>query len=199
MELNRITIENNEDFLRQISTDVDFKTDDYNEWVEELKDYCQNNAVYALAPVQIGIPKRMIYFRNTTSDMTKNKDSNYDESTVLINPVIIGAKGHTRFIERCASCLDYVATVDRSYSVEVEYYDVNGNKVHETFEGFKATVFSHEYDHLKGILHIDLSDDVREMAWVGTKTYREEHPYEVLSKDDEFDYSSRKIRIKKTI
>lgn len=199
MELNRITIENNEDFLRQISTDVDFKTDDYNEWIEELKDYCQNNAVYALAPVQIGIPKRMIYFRNTTSDMTKNKDSNYDESTVLINPVIIGAKGHTRFIERCASCLDYVATVDRPYSVEVEYYDVNGNKVHETFEGFKATVFSHEYDHLNGILHIDLSDDVREMTWVETKTYREEHPYEALSKDDEFDYSSRKIRIKKTI
>lgn len=199
MELNRITIENNEDFLRQISTDVDFKTDDYNEWIEELKDYCQNNAVYALALVQIGIPKRMIYFRNTTSDMTKNKDSNYDESTVLINPVIIGAKGHTRFIERCASCLDYVATVDRPYSVEVEYYDVNGNKVHETFEGFKATVFSHEYDHLNGILHIDLSDDVREMTWVETKTYREKRPYEVLSKDDQFDYSSRKIRIKKAI
>lgn len=58
---------------------------------------------------------------------------------------------------------------------------------------------SHEYDHLNGILHIDLSDDVREMTWVETKTYREEHPYEVLSKDDEFDYSSRKKRIKKTI
>ena len=199
MELNRITIENNEEFLRQISTDVDFINDDYSKWIEALKDYCQNNAVYALAPVQIGIPKRMIYFRNTTSDITKNKDSNYDESTVLINPVIIEAKGHTRFIERCASCLDFVATVDRPYSVEVEYYDVNGNKVHETFEGFKATVFSHEYDHLNGILHIDLSDDVREMTWEETKTYREEHPYEVLSKDDEFDYSSRKIRIKKTI
>ena len=199
MELNRITIENNEEFLRQISTDVDFINDDYSKWIEALKDYCQNNAVYALAPVQIGIPKRMIYFRNTTSDITKNKDSNYDESTVLINPVIIEAKGHTRFIERCASCLDFVATVDRPYSVEVEYYDVNGNKVHETFEGFKATVFSHEYDHLNGILHIDLSDDVREMTWEETKTYREEHPYEVISKDDEFDFGSRKIRVKKTI
>ena len=29
MELNRITIENNEEFLRQISTDVDFTTDNY--------------------------------------------------------------------------------------------------------------------------------------------------------------------------
>ena len=199
MELNRITIENNEEFLRQISTDVDFTSDNYKEWIEALKDYCQNNAVYALAPVQIGIPKRMIYFRNTTSDMTKNKDSNYDESTVLINPVIIKAKGHTRFIERCASCLDYVATVDRPYSVEVEYYDVNGNKLHETFEGFKATVFSHEYDHLNGILHIDLSDDVREMSWDETKTYREEHPYEVLSRDDEYDFETRKVTHKKIV
>ena len=48
-------------------------------------------------------------------------------------------------------------------------------------------------------LAFDLSDDVREMTWEETKTYREEHPYEVLSKDDKFDYGSRKIRIKKTI
>lgn len=199
MGLNRVTIENNEEFLRQTSIDVDFETDNYKEWIEELKDYCQNNAVYALAPVQIGIPKRMIYLRNTTSDMNKNKDSNYDESMVLINPVIIEARGRTRFIERCASCLDYVATVDRPYSVEVEYFDVNGKIVHEIFEGFKATVFSHEYDHLNGILHIDLSADVRKMTWEETKSYREEHPYEILSKDDKFDFDLRKVKIKKTI
>ena len=195
MALNRITIENNEKFLRQISIDVNFSTDTYMEWIEELRNYCQNNAVYALAPVQIGIPKRIIYFRNTSSDMTKNKDSNYDESIVLINPVIIEAKGHTRFLERCESCLDYVATIDRPYSVEVEYYDINGNKIHEIFEGFKATVFSHEYDHLNGILHIDLSDDVRKMTWEQTKSYREKHPYEILSKDGKFDFETKKFKI----
>ena len=194
MELNRITIENDEKFLRQTSTDVDFNKDNYMEWIEALKNYCQNNAVYALAPVQIGIPKRMIYLRNTTSDMTKNKDSNYDECTVLINPVIIQAKGHTRFLERCESCMDFVATIDRPFSVEVEYYDINGNRIHEVFQGFKATVFSHEYDHLNGILHIDLSDNVQLMTWEEAKMYREKHPYEVLSQDDKFDFESRKIR-----
>lgn len=193
MEIIRKTIEADESYLRQISTDVDFNKDNYKEWIEALKKYCQNNAVYALAPVQIGIPKRIIYFRNTTSDMTKNKDSNYDEKTVLINPTIIEAKGHTRFIERCASCLDYVAIVDRPYQVEVEYYDVNGNKVHEIFEGFKATVFSHEYDHLNGILHIDLSDDVKKMTWEETKTYREQHPYEIISKTCDYNDNVRKL------
>lgn len=199
MELDRITIENNEKFLRQISSDVSFNTDNYMEWIEKLKNYCQKNAVYALAPVQIGIPKRMIYFRNTTSDMNKNKDLNYNENVVLINPVIINAKGHTKFAERCASCLDYVAIVDRPYSVEVEYFDVNGNKINDVFEGFKATVFSHEFDHLNGILHIDLSADVRKMTWEETKIYREIHPYEIKSKDDKYEFESRIIRYDRNI
>ena len=108
MKLKRKTIEKDEEYLRQISSEVNFDTDDYIGYIEALKEYCKNNAVYALAPVQIGIPKRIIYFRNTTSDMTKNKDSKYDESIVLINPIILNAKGRTRFIERCESCMDYV-------------------------------------------------------------------------------------------
>ena len=194
MELNRITLKNNGEFLRQKSTDVDFDKDSYREWIGELKEYCQNNAVYALAPVQIGIPKRIIYLRNTTPDMTKNRDSNYDEGTVLVDPIIIEAKGHTRFLERCASCLDFVATVDRPFSVVVEYYDINGNRIQDTFEEFKATVFSHEYDHLNGILHIDLSDDVREMTWEETRIYRQQHPYEIICKDEKFDLDARRIR-----
>jgi len=180
------TIKNDEDFLRQISSDVDFEIDNYNEWIKMLKDYCKENAVYALTPVQIGIPKRIIYLKNTTSDMSKNIDSNYDESIILINPIIIEAKGHTRFIERCASCLDYVAIVDRPFSVKVEYYDINGNKKHEIFEGFKSTVFSHEYDHLNGILHIDIGENVKMMSINEVKEYRKNHPYEIISKEDKY-------------
>lgn len=187
MQLNRKTIENDEVYLRQISIPVDFRADNYLNYIDVLKEYCQNNAVYALAPVQIGIPKRMIYLRNTTSDMTKNKDKGYDEGIVLINPTLMKAKGHTQFLERCESCMDYVGMVDRPYLVEVEYYDINGEKIHETFEGFKATVFCHEYDHLNGILHIDLADDVRRMTWEETKNYREKYPYKIIAKDGEYE------------
>ena len=194
MKLNRKTIANDEQFLRQISTDIDFEKDNYMEYIESLKEHCRNNAVYALAPVQIGIPKRIIYLRNTTPDMNKNKDASYNEETILINPVIINEKGHTRFMERCASCLDYVGIVDRPYSVEIEYFDINGNLIHNVFEGFKATVFCHEYDHLNGILHIDLADDIREMSWEETRSYREKHPYEIISKDNKFEFCKRKTK-----
>lgn len=192
MELNRKTIENDEEYLRQVSTDIDFAKDDYLDYIKSLKEYCHNNAVYALAPIQIGIPKRMIYFKNTTSDMNKNKDGNYDEGIVLINPKIISQKGHTRFLERCASCLDYVGTVDRPYQVEVEYFTIKGKKVKEFFEGFKATIFCHEFDHLNGILHIDLADDVTEMTWDETKDYRNKHPYEIISKDADYTLIKKK-------
>lgn len=65
---------------------------------------------------------------------------------------------------------------------EVEYYDLEGNMKNEVFEGFKATVFSHEYDHLEGVLHLDKTDEVKMMTWEEMKIYREEHPYEIIEK-----------------
>ena len=74
--MKRITIKDNLEFLKQVSTDIDFTKDDYLGYIKELKEFCRNNKVYALAPVQIGIPKRIIYLRNTTEDMNKNTNSN---------------------------------------------------------------------------------------------------------------------------
>lgn len=194
MAIERITIKDNEKFLRQISTEVDFNSDNIFECIANLKEYCQSNAVYAMSPVQIGIPKRLIYIKNTSSDMNKNIDSSYDEELVYINPKIISVKGKTKFLEGCESCtyiknnekMYYVGIVERPYSLEVEYFTTNGEKKRETIEDFKATVFCHEYDHLNGILHMDIAEEIYEMTSKEAKTYREQHPYEILSKEDEF-------------
>ena len=42
--LQSITIENNEQYLRQISSEVDFDTDDYIGYIEALKEYCKNKS-----------------------------------------------------------------------------------------------------------------------------------------------------------
>ena len=180
------TIDKDLEYLRQKSTDVDFNNDNYKEWIKELQEYCSKMVLFALAPVQIGIPKRMIYFKNTTEDMNKNSNLNYDENQILINPKIISMKGHTKYLERCGSCLDFVAEVDRPYMVEVDYFDINGIKNQEIFVGLKATIFCHEYDHLNGILHIDKSDNVTLKTYEETKEYRSKHPYEILSKNDKY-------------
>lgn len=192
--LNRITIEDNEEYLRQTSVDVDFKNDDYKKYIDALSEFCQSNEVYALAPVQIGIPKRIIYIRNTSSDMTKNNKS-YNEGIVYINPVIKKMYGHTKFLEGCGSCKytdgNYVVgIVDRPYRIDVEYFDMNATKHEKTVEGFESTIFCHEYDHLNGILHMDRIKESTKMTLGQMKEFRTNTPYEVIDKDKEFEYES---------
>lgn len=195
MNLDRKTIEKDEEYLRQVSTNVDFEKDNIMEYISRLKEYCKNNAVFALAPIQIGIPKRLIYIKNTNQDMENNYSNLYDENIIYINPTIISAKGRTRFLEGCASCIYqkgdniiyYASIVDRPYLIEIEYYDINGIKQNKIIEGFEATVFSHEYDHLNGILHMDKSSEIFKMTLEEMKEYRAKNPYEIISKETKFE------------
>jgi len=200
--ITRKTIINDESYLRQISEEVDFSDKSYLEDIEKLREFCRTNIVFALSPVQIGIPKRIMYMRNTTIDASKNSDSDYDEGKVFINPVIIRRIGLTKYLETCASCPDpslpwqqvdkenvYLAcVVPRPYLVEIEYYDINGEKEKEVLTGFISTIFSHEYDHLNGILHIDYPTEIMPMTFDERQEYRKNHPYEVISEDCEYSY-----------
>lgn len=194
--MKRITIEDNEEFLRQISTDVDFEKDDYQKYISDLKEYFSKNTVFALAPVQIGIPKRLIYIRNTTQDMDKNTDSSYNEEVIYINPIIKKSYGHTKFLEGCDSCrivengenIFFTGVIDRPYKIDIEYYDINGNKKEKTITGFETTIFCHEYDHLNGILHMDRTNEIFKMKLDDMREYRKNNPYKILSEDEEFIY-----------
>ena len=46
----------------------------------------QSDITLALAAVQLGIPKRLIYLKNT--DLEKLDDTSFNESRILINPKI---------------------------------------------------------------------------------------------------------------
>ena len=186
MEIERKTILKDEEYLRQISQPVDLNNNSYKEEIKTLERFCLENECFALAAVQIGIPKRMVYLRNTTLDVPL-EDRNYNESKVLINPVVTSRKGHTRYWESCFSCLDNMGLVNRPYEITVEYYDENGIRHNETFEGFKATVLSHELDHLDGILHIDIAEEVLNMSQEQRIAYREDHPNEIISKTCDYD------------
>ena len=176
------TIENDEEYLRQISKEVDFNDKSYIDDIKKLETYCLNDDnIHALAAVQIGIPKRLIYLKNT--DLNKIDDKEYNEARVLINPKIIFKKGKTLYWEACASCLDNMGLVERPYQIKIEYYDLDGNKHENLFEDFETTVLCHEYDHLDGILHIDIAKEILNMPREERKEFRKTHRYEIISKD----------------
>lgn len=184
--MERKTILNDEEYLRQISRPVDLNDETYKKEIKLLEQFCLETECFALAAVQIGIPKRIIYLKNTTLDVPL-ENMKHNESGVLINPIVTSRRGHTKYWEACLSCLDNMGLVSRPYEIDVQYYDKNGFKNVQTFEGFEATVLSHELDHLDGILHMDVAEKVLNMPLEERKLYRETHPYEVISKTCGYD------------
>lgn len=188
MEIITKTIDNDLEYLRQVSEEVDLNDSNLDIYINVLKNYFNDSKALAMAAVQLGIPKRLIYIRNTKLGDLEN---NVDEARILINPKIINRKGHTRYWEACASCGDLMGLVDRPYEIELEYYDRGGILKKEIFSGFEATVLSHEYDHLDGLLHIDKAIQVYELPAEKRKVFRKTLPndgYEIISKDGEFKF-----------
>ena len=207
-KIESITIEDNEEYLRQISKEVDIKNDkELMNDISVLDEYCKENAVMAMAAVQLGIPKRMIYLKNTNLDIINKIQANtvseeekkYNEAKVLINPVITNREGLTDYWEACASCLDNFGRVLRPYKIELEYYDVEGTKKQEAFEGFESTVLSHEINHLDGILHIDIAEEVYQMPAEERKAWRINHGYKVYSKTGDYEVLRRENSKKKVL
>lgn len=184
-----VTIKDNEEFLRQISKEVVFPDAELEKDFKDLKEYTLANSVFAMASVQIGIPKRLIFVKNTDpTDHTKNGSNHI----TMVNPVILSKRGRTEFLEGCQSCLQYWAVVERPYEIIVAYQDLKGHNHKQKFEGFSATVLSHEIDHLDGIFHMDRAKTFIEMDEKNRKAYRDEHPYKVISKDCPFEYGKIK-------
>lgn len=116
-----------------------------------------------------------------------------------LNPVIINKEGLTEYWEACASCLDNCGKVLRPYKIDLEYYDIDGNKYLETFEGFEATVLSHEMDHLDGILHIDIALELLQMPLEERIEWRKTHEYKIYSKTGDYDLLKQNKSKKKTL
>jgi len=190
-EIKPLTIENDENYLRQVSENVKFPDNNLKEDIKSLEDYFKNNdTTIALAAIQIGIPKRIIYLKNTNLEVINRKNRNeeteedkqYNEARVLINPKVLSREGLTEYWEACASCLDNTGKVKRPYKITLEYYDINQDKHIEIFEGFESTVLSHELDHLDGILHIDIAEELLIMTKEERKVFRQTHDYVIISK-----------------
>lgn len=202
--MKAITIEENEEFLRQISKPVDLKDKDLINDITVLEEYCKENEVMAMAAVQLGIPKRLIYLKNTNLDIINKlqtnsqteEEKNYNEARVLINPIIVSREGLTDYWEACASCLDNFGHVKRPYKIIVEYKDKYGNNHKDIFEGFESTVLSHEIDHLDGILHMDIADEVLIMPQEERKKFRLTHNYHITSKTGNYEELVNNSKVK---
>ena len=110
-----------------------------------------------IAAPQIGIMKRFfIAMPHVEADDEEIRDRIY----YMINPEITYREGTQESSEGCLSVPGFMGLVDRPMKIRIKAQDLEGDWQEYEFEGFEATVFCHEYDHLEGILYPDIAKDM---------------------------------------
>lgn len=124
--------------------------DETQELIQALKDYVIKNEGLGMAAVQLGVHKRIFVMRRPFSS---------DHLQVVVNPRILRGTGKATKAEGCFSLPNTPADpmVRRASTIYVTYNDEKG-VLHEDdmLVGMDARVFQHEYDHLNGVLMIDV-------------------------------------------
>lgn len=81
---------------------------------------------------------------------------------VIVNPKILEySREEDPSYEGCLSFDGLRAEAYRAKRIKVSYMDEHGKKYVEWVDGFLATVFQHEVDHLNGVLFVDHVKDSR--------------------------------------
>ncbi len=140
--------------LRKMSKDID---KDYHKLPQLVADMFETMRVsdgLGLAAPQIGKSMRLIVI--DASALAEDDPSLEGFIKVLINPVIIEESGDLwSFTEGCLSLPNIREEINRHQVIRIQYYDEDFKFYDETFDGIKARIIQHEYDHLQGILLID--------------------------------------------
>jgi peptide deformylase len=142
--------------LRQKAKDIKEGTD-LTQLIADMHETMQAASGIGLAAPQIGKSIRLFVVDATSFE--KESDDEQDMSDfkkAFINPQILEEEGEPwMFEEGCLSIPNLRENVSRPETVRIRYYDENWKLHEEEYDGMKARIIQHEYDHIEGKLFID--------------------------------------------
>jgi peptide deformylase len=136
-------------------------SDEFRQIVENMRETMHAAGGIGLAAPQVDIPYRVAVIE------IPEGGSRYGELTALsfgvyVNPEItVIEDDEAGYWEGCLSVPGMMGFVERPQHIRVDYLDESGTPQSITAEGFAATVFQHEFDHLNGTLYVDRIRDMR--------------------------------------
>jgi peptide deformylase len=146
--------------LRQIAKEIDKNYTNLQSLISDLFDTMYKSDGMGLAAPQIGKSVR-IFVVDATS-LAEEDPALKDFKKAFINPKIQVVGEDTIVMnEGCLSLPKIREDVNRPNKIRINYYDENWNFFEEEYEGLKARVTQHEYDHLDGVLFIDKINPLR--------------------------------------
>lgn len=138
--------------LRKRATDIE-KGTDLTQLVADMYETMYEANGIGLAAPQIGKSIRLFIVDGTTLE---DEPTLKDFKKVFVNPQVIDEFGEEwTFEEGCLSIPNIREEVWRKETVRIKYFDEKWSAFEEEFDGMKARIIQHEYDHIEGKLFTD--------------------------------------------
>jgi len=135
-----------------VAQEIDPDSMDIQQLVEDMFETMHYAQGIGLAAPQIGKSLRMF-----VADASPMEDEEVqDFIKVFLNPEILKEYGDEEaFEEGCLSLPHIRENVVRSEKILIRYFDENWVEHEEKYDGIRARIIQHEYDHINGILFSD--------------------------------------------
>ena len=138
--------------LRQRAKDIKVGSD-IQQLVDDMFETMHGASGIGLAAPQIGKDIRLFVVDGTILD---EEPEMADFKKTFINAKIIEETGAPwEFEEGCLSIPNIREKISRKAKLKIVYYDENWNKHEEQYDGMKARIIQHEYDHIEGKMFVD--------------------------------------------
>ncbi len=140
--------------LRKPAEDIDGNYNGLKEIIDNMFETMYKAEGIGLSGPQVGYSIKLIVIDALPLEKEDKTLKNFKK--VIINPQIIEDAGEDwLYNEGCLSIPTIREDVKRKTRILLQYYDENFKFHKKYFEGIKARIILHEYDHLGGILFTD--------------------------------------------
>ena len=146
--------------------------------LNDMFETMQEEEGIGLAAPQIGISKQLAIIGIEKENPRSPDAAEYDLLTVFNPKITYLDETPQGYWEGCLSIPGLRGYVERPKKIQVEYLDEKAALQSVEVEGFLATVFQHEIDHLYGTLYIDKIKDLSKLSYI-------EEYLEHIEKEDE--------------
>lgn len=154
--------------LRQVAEDLSIEevhSEETKTLIADMFETMQEAQGIGLAAPQIGVSKKIAIIE-VPSENDRYPGSEQSDQFIIINPKIeYLTEEQQGFWEGCLSVPGLRGFVERPSKIRVNYLDHEAKAKSIELEGFLATVFQHELDHLFGKIYVDRITDMTKLSY----------------------------------
>jgi peptide deformylase len=155
--------------LRKRAKEIEKNSIDLKAFVQDMFDTMYAAHGIGLAAPQIGKGIRVFVVDGTTLDDVEDDMTGFKK--VFINPELLDESGDEwEFEEGCLSIPNIREKITRPEKLKIRYFDEEWNQKTEEYDGMKARIIQHEYDHLDGKMFVDYLSPLKKRMLKGKLT-----------------------------